>query len=172
LVVTPLWINAYVSAIANGGTIWQPEVASRVVDDQRNTLTAMPAHQLGTLPFSADVINEMKAAMRKTVTDGTGKLLADLPVPVSAKTGTAEVIKGQRINSLLTVFAPSDNPKIALTLLIEGSASNQGYALRAAKAFLQWYFSPNRSAPMPLATPKASIAPVASASAASPTVSP
>jgi penicillin-binding protein 2 len=172
LVVTPLWINAYVSAIANGGTIWQPEIASRVVDDQRNTLTAMPAHQLGTLPFSADVIAEMKAAMRKTVTDGTGKLLADLPVPVAAKTGTAEVIKGQRINSLLTVFAPADNPKIALTLLIEGSASNQGYALRAAKQFLSWYFSPNRNAAVPPVVPTASLAPSASVSAISPSVSP
>jgi penicillin-binding protein 2 len=141
LLVTPLWINAYVSAIANGGTIWQPQVAGRVVDDQRTTTETFPAKQLGTLPFSASVIREMQAAMRQTVTDGTAHMFADLPVTAAAKTGTAEVIKGQRINSLLTVYAPAENPTIAMTILVEGSASNQGYALRAAKQFLSYYFS-------------------------------
>lgn len=140
LVVTPLWINAYVSAIANGGTMWQPMVAARVVDDHRKTITAFVPRTLGALPFSRAFIREMQAAMRQTVTDGTARILQDLPVAVAAKTGTAEVIKGQRINSLLTVYAPAANPQIALTVLIEGSASNQGYALRAANQFLQWYF--------------------------------
>lgn len=144
LLVTPLWINAYISAIANGGTIWQPEVASRVVDDQRNTLTTFPAYQLGVLPFSKEVITEMKAAMKKTVIDGTARIFADLPVTIAAKTGTAEVVKGQRANSLVTLFAPADNPEIAMTILIESSISNQSQALRAAKQFLQWYFSANR----------------------------
>jgi len=141
LSVTPLWINTYVSAIANGGTIWKPHVAARTVDDARQPITVYPAISLGTLPFSASVISTMQDAMRGTVTSGTASLFKDVPVPVSAKTGTAEVIKGARINSLVTAFAPSDNPQIAITVLIEGSASNQGYALRATNTFLQWYFT-------------------------------
>lgn len=165
LLTTPLWINTYIGAIANGGAIWQPEVASRIVDDQKNTLTTIPPHQLGTLPFSIQVINEMKAAMRRTVTDGTGRLFNDLPVTVAAKTGTAEVVKGQRINSLVTLFAPVDNPQIAMTVLIEGSTSNQGYALRAAKQFLQWYFLSNRTTPTVSTTPAPSQNPTPSSSA-------
>lgn len=145
LVVTPLWINAYVSAIANGGTLWQPRVASRIVDEHRTTVSVIEPRALEQLSFSADVIAQMQTAMRRTVTDGTAKLLNDLPVSAAAKTGTAEVIKGQRINSLLTVYAPADHPEIALTVLIEGSASNQGYALRAARRFLGWYFDPARA---------------------------
>lgn len=151
LSVTPLWLNAYTAAIANGGTVWQPRVASRIVDDQRSTVSTIPAQALGTLPFDAHVIGTMQAAMRETVRSGTAKILQDVGVAVAAKTGTAEVVKGQRINSFLTVFAPADNPQIALTVLIEGSASNQGYALRAARQFLQWYFSPKLS-PTPLPT--------------------
>lgn len=142
LLVTPLWINSYVSAIANGGALWKPRVASRIVDENRETIAIIEPRQLGSLPFSAEVIRQMQTAMRRTVTDGTGKLFKDIPVPVAAKTGTAEVIKGQRINSLVTVYAPAENPQVALTVLIEGSASNQGYALRAASRFLGWYFSP------------------------------
>jgi penicillin-binding protein 2 len=140
LSVTPLWLNTYVSAIANGGTIWQPQIASRVVDEQKQPITVFPQHQLGTLPFSTSVIRTMQTAMRQTVTGGTAKLFNDLPVSVAAKTGTAEIIKGARINSLVTAYAPADDPQVTITVLIEGSASNQGYALRAAHAFLQWYF--------------------------------
>lgn len=145
LLVTPLWINSIVSAIANGGTLWKPRVASRIVDEKRETLAVIEARQLGTLPFSAEVIGQMQMAMRRTVTDGTGKLFKDLPVTAVAKTGTAEVIKGQRINSLVTAYAPAENPQVALTVLIEGSVSNQGYALRVARRFLGWYFDPARA---------------------------
>lgn len=150
LLVTPLWINSYMSAIANGGTMWRPRVASRIVDEQNATLEVVEARKLGELPFSADVIRQMQTALRRTVTDGTAKILKDLPVSAAAKTGTAEIIKGQRINSLLTVYAPAENPQIALTILIEGSSSNQGYALRAARNFLGWYFGPSRTSPAKL----------------------
>ncbi|MCC6934793.1 MAG: hypothetical protein IT406_03860 [Candidatus Yanofskybacteria bacterium] len=153
LLVTPLWLNTMVSAIANGGTLWQPRVVDRIVDDQHAPVRVMESHQIGTLPFSPDVIVAMQKAMRGTVAHGTARMLSDLPVTAAAKTGTAEVVKGQRINSLLTVFAPAENPEIALTVLVEGSASNQGYALRIAHRFLQWYFGAGRTSPTPQATP-------------------
>jgi penicillin-binding protein 2 len=158
LLVTPLWLNSYISAIANGGTMWKPQVASRVVDANKNTITAWQPVELGSLPFSADVISQMQQAMRKTVTEGTARLLQDIGVTAAAKTGTAEVIKGQRINSLLTVYAPAENPKIALTILVEGSAENQGYALRSARQFLTWYFGP-RTTPTPSPSPSPTLSP-------------
>jgi penicillin-binding protein 2 len=166
LLVTPLWINSYVSAIANGGAVWQPRIGARVVDEQRMTLASVAPVQTGTLPFSADVIESMQGAMRRTVTDGTAKLFRDLPVTAAAKTGTAEVVKGQRINSLVTVYAPAENPQVALTVLVEGSASNQGYALRAARSFLGWYFDRTQTvSAIPTPTPQATAAPTASVSA-------
>ncbi len=159
LLVTPLWANTILSAIANGGTLWKPQVASRVVDAQKNTLQVFSAQMLGALPFSSAVIADMQRAMRETVRSGTGRIFQDLPVAVAAKTGTAEVIKGRRINSLLTVYAPADNPKVALTVLIEGSASNQGYALDAAHRFLSWYFGSGHTLTSPIPTPTPSSTP-------------
>jgi penicillin-binding protein 2 len=152
LSVTPLWLNTFISAIANGGTLYQPRMASRIVDEQRNTLGTIDARVLGELPYGPNVLSRMQQAMRRTVTDGTGRILQDVPVAVAAKTGTAEVIKGRRINSLVTLWAPADDPQIALTVLIEGSQSNQGYALRVARQFLQWYFG-GRTDPTPVPTP-------------------
>lgn len=170
LTVTPLWINSYVSAIANGGTLWEPRLGARVVDEQRVTLGTLEPVRTGSLPFSAEVISAMQRAMRRTVTDGTGKIFKDLPVTAAAKTGTAEVVKGQRINSLVTVYAPADDPQIALTILVEGSASNQGYALRAARSFLGWFFDRDRLvASPPTPEPVPSMTASASASPAIPT---
>ena len=141
LLVTPLWLNSYISAIANGGTIYKPMIAQKVVDGMNNDLEIFKEQSLAELPFRDDVIQEMKSDMEETVISGTAGILKDLPVRSGAKTGTAEVIKGKSINSLFTAFAPFDNPELNITVLIEGSASNQGLAIRAAHNVLKWYFT-------------------------------
>jgi len=140
LVVTPLWINSYISAIANGGTIWQPRIALRVERDDGTIVRHENPIQFGQLPFSNKTIEQMRIAMSGVVSNGTAKILADLPVRVAAKTGTAEVIKGRSTNSLVTVWGPTDNPTIAVTFLFEGSESSRGIALQAAHYFLASYF--------------------------------
>ena len=141
LLVTPLWLNSYISAIANGGTIYKPMVAQRVVDEKNNDLEVFKEQSIGRLPLREDVLKEMKSDMEETVLSGTAEILKDLPVKAGAKTGTAEVVKGKSINSLFTAFAPFDHPELNITVLIEGSVSNQGLAIRAAHNVLKWYFS-------------------------------
>ena len=145
LLVTPLWLNAYVSAVANGGTVYKPQVANRVIDHQKNPIKVFEPEALGPLGFSEDVLKEIKNDMEETIISGTAQLLRDLPVRAGAKTGTAEVVKGRSINSLFTVFAPLDRSEIAMTVLVEGSAANQGYAIRTAHQVLQWYFGQRAS---------------------------
>ncbi len=145
LLVTPLWLNSYVSAIAlagqaNGGAIYKPMIAQRVVDENNNDLEIFKEEMLIKLPFKGEVIQEMKSDMEETVISGTAGILKDLPIRTGAKTGTAEVVKGKSINSLFTAFAPFDHPELNITVLIEGSASNQGLAIRAAHNVLKWYF--------------------------------
>ncbi|HEY4475005.1 MAG TPA: penicillin-binding transpeptidase domain-containing protein, partial [Candidatus Paceibacterota bacterium] len=147
LLVTPLWLNSYVSAIANGGTIYKPMVAQRVVDDKNNDLKVFKEEALKKLPFRDDIIKEMKSDMEETVISGTAGILKDLSVRSGAKTGTAEVVKGKSINSLFTAFAPFDNPEINITVLIEGSVSNQGLAIRTAHNVLKWYFDEYQHTP-------------------------
>lgn len=144
LLVTPLWINSYVSAVANGGTLYRPQVAQRIVDQDKNAVSIFESEVLAQLPFKKEVIDEIRLGMRETVLTGTSQLLKGLPVQVGAKTGTAEVIKGQRINSLFTAFAPFDKPEVAITVLVEGSAINEGRATRTVYNFLNWYFTKDR----------------------------
>jgi penicillin-binding protein 2 len=140
LLVTPLWLNSYISAIANGGNVWRPQIAQRTVDDKKNDIDVFSKEQLFQLPFSAEVLAEVKRDMQETVMSGTAKLLQNLPVKSGAKTGTAEVIKGQSVNALFTAFAPFDNPELAITILVEGASSNQGVAVVVADKVMKWYF--------------------------------
>ena len=144
LSVTPLWLNTYLSAVANGGIMYQPEVASRIVDSNKNTLQTFPPKVIEKLPFSDANLAIIKDDMRETILSGTATLLKDLPVTAGAKTGTAQVVNGQQINSLFTVFAPFDHPQIAMTILVE-NPTGEGLAIRTANNVLKWYFGQTAS---------------------------
>jgi len=141
LLVTPLWLNSYISAIANGGTMHKPFVAKQILDSNKNAIQIFEPEILGRLNFKDEVIREVKNAMLETTLTGTARVLGTLPVKSGAKTGTAEVIKGRTVNSIMIAFAPFDEPEINITVLIEGGTStNEGLAVRATYGFMKWYF--------------------------------
>lgn len=150
LLVTPLWLSSYISAIANGGTIYRPWLVDKIVDGERKDVRVFDVEKLATLPFDRATLDIVREGLREVVLSGTGQILKSVPVPVAAKTGTAEVFAGgKNLNSLLVAFAPYDNPEIAISVVIEGVGSHQGLALQTAKNFLQWYFTPALSLSTP-----------------------
>jgi penicillin-binding protein 2 len=138
--VTPIWLNTYVGSIANGGKLMKPFVVKEVRDSAGDTIGRMSPQVLGETPFDQQTVNIVRQGMRQTVLSGTAILLQDLPAPVAAKTGTAQV-PGRGLNSLFTVFGPYDNPEIVMTVLVENINQSQGLAIRVANEFLLWYFS-------------------------------
>ncbi|MBI4120063.1 MAG: hypothetical protein HY454_01215 [Parcubacteria group bacterium] len=146
LLVTPLWLNSYISAIANGGTMHKPFVAKQILDSDKNILVSFEPESLGRLNFKEEVIREVKNAMLETTISGTAKVLGTLPVKSGAKTGTAEIIKGRTVSSIMTAFAPFDDPELNITVLVEGGTStNEGLAIRATYGFMKWYFGEYKS---------------------------
>ena len=143
LLITPLWLNSYISGIANGGNIYKPKVVKAVMENGDQVIESFEPEIIGSLPFSKEVINEMRNDMREAVISGTAQILKELPVQMAAKTGTAEVQKGRTVNSLFTAFGPYDDPDIAITILIEGATTQQGLAVRSAYNFLKWYYNRN-----------------------------
>jgi len=142
LLTTPLWLSAYVSAIANGGTFYRPLTVKKVIDQNQKVIEEFKTEELERLPFEETTLKVVQEGMRMAVTSGTAKLLNDLPVEMAAKTGTAEVgVKGQGFNSIFVAYAPYDNPEIAISVLVENIGKNQGLAILTAKNFLEWYFT-------------------------------
>lgn len=69
----------------------------------------------------------LRQTMREVVTSGSGRSLANHPVPIAGKTGTAEV-SGRASHSWFVGFAPYESPRIAFAVIVE----NAGYGGRVA----------------------------------------
>ncbi len=138
--VTPIWLNTYIGSIANGGKLMKPFVVKEIKDPAGNVLERVSPDVLGETSFDQKTFNIVRQGMRQTVLSGTATMLQDLPAPVAAKTGTAQV-PGRGLNSLFTVFGPYDDPEIVMTVLVENINQSQGLAVRVANEFLMWYFS-------------------------------
>lgn len=139
LLVTPIWLNSYIGAIANGGKIMKPFIVKKIQDGDGRVVEEKFPQVWAEIPFDVGVMNIVREGMRRTVTSGTATLLNDLPVPTAAKTGTAQVT-GRGPNSLFTIYGPYENPEIVMTVLVENINQSQGLAIRVAKEFLSWYF--------------------------------
>ncbi len=89
-VVTPLQlINAY-AALANGGTLYQPQIVRDVVDADGNVVQAFEPKVLHQLDVDPGVLTTMRKAARNVVLLRHTYNLVDLPIVVAGKSGTAE----------------------------------------------------------------------------------
>ncbi|HEX7405065.1 MAG TPA: penicillin-binding protein 2 [Candidatus Nanopelagicaceae bacterium] len=124
-VVTPLKLLQMYAAIANGGTVWQPTVGQDIVKNDGTLVKAIRPKILGKLPATSATLAFLRDALRQVVISGTaaGSFIG-FPIPVSGKTGTAEVF-GLNSNgtkkdntSWFVSFAPSDKPRYAVVMMV------------------------------------------------------
>ncbi|RME57887.1 penicillin-binding protein 2 [Candidatus Parcubacteria bacterium] len=144
LLVTPLQILNYISAIANGGTLYVPHL--------RHDPQKFPKI-LRDLTSYHDEIKEVQKGMEHTVRspEGTAYLLHDLPFTVAAKTGSAQVKHRTQENAFFVGYAPAENPQIAILVLIENSKEGSANTIPVAYDVLQWYYEHRIAAPPPAA---------------------
>lgn len=127
--VTPLQVTAATAAIANGGRLMRPYLAQT------------EPQVIGGGMVSGEVLAKVREGMRRTVTDGTARLLNTVSVAVAAKTGTAQTAPGKMPHAWVTAFAPYDNPEIAITVMVEHAGEGATVAVPITREILQWYFS-------------------------------
>ncbi len=150
--ITPLQIASSVSAIANGGTLYRPQIVNKIIDNSTTFEYVTSTNNfIGkvkkiepeiTRDNLADPqnIQTIKEGMRQAVTSGSARILNNLPFEVAAKTGTAQIPKQDHFHHWVTVFAPYENPEIVLTILVEEVEGLQSITLPVAKEVLEWYF--------------------------------
>ncbi len=131
LLITPIQLLNYISAVANGGKILKPFLNKDSAMSVNVDLTSL-------LPQ----IQEVQKGMRMTVTSnlGTAHTLNDLPVKVAGKTGSAQIQNNQAENAFFVGYAPYDKPQIAVLVLIEHSKEGSLNAVPIAKDVLAWYY--------------------------------
>jgi len=139
-VVTPLKLAQMYAAIGNGGTIWQMMVGKAIVKTDGTVVKTMTPKQLGKLTASKEALDFLHGALREVVIAGTGAgAFAGFPIPVSGKTGTAEVF-GRNLNGSLkdntswfASYAPTNKPRYAVVMMVSQGgfgASTSGVGVR------------------------------------------
>jgi penicillin-binding protein 2 len=88
--VTPLQLlNAY-CALANGGTLYKPQIVRRVLAPDGTVVQDFQPEVLSTVGIDPEILRTMRLAAREVVTTRHSGNLVDLPLVVAGKTGTAE----------------------------------------------------------------------------------
>lgn len=142
LVITPMQLLSYISTIANGGKIYQPFVANKVVSENGEILKENQSKIYYDFSSDIDIIKEIQKGMRDTVQKsyGTAYMLNDLPMAVSAKTGSAQIENNKKINAFFVGYAPSENPQIAILVLVEDASEGSLNTIPLAKSIMNWYY--------------------------------
>jgi penicillin-binding protein 2 len=178
-----------VSTLANNGVVMKPHLVKIIEDGATKQRTLTVPKETRRIPLKQENVDFIKRAMVGVTQEsyGTGRrAFAGAEYISAGKTGTAQVIglKGQkynahaiderhRDNALYVAFAPADNPKIALALIVENVGFGASFAAPIARKALDYYLLGKRPAPpkpkdgAPGATP-APAAPKPAAPAAQP----
>ncbi len=139
---TPIQMCSYVATVASEGTRRKASLVKSVLEpDFSGVIYETPSEILSKADFKKSNWSLVKQGMR-LVGD---RYFKNAIVPVCAKTGTTTVSKtvnGHQIetnNGLVVCFAPADDPKIAVSVIIEGAGSG-GSVAPVAVAAINAYF--------------------------------
>ncbi|HEY1330204.1 MAG TPA: penicillin-binding transpeptidase domain-containing protein [Actinomycetota bacterium] len=117
----PLAMALVAQAIANGGTEMVPQLVRQVRDSSGRVVKTFSPQVFGN-PISAKTAAEMTSMMIGVVQGGTGTAAQIPGVTVAGKTGTAEV-PGGNPDAWFVSFAPAQNPKIVVAVIVPNGGS-------------------------------------------------
>ena len=123
--VSPLQLVNMYAAIANGGTLYKPQIARAIVSPQGKVIKDFKPIVNGKIPATSSDLAFLHRALRAVATRGTAAgLFANYPIAVSGKTGTGQVL-GRNTNgsakddtSWFVSYAPSDKPQYAVVMMV------------------------------------------------------
>ncbi len=124
-IITPIKLAQMYAAIANGGTIWKPEVAKAIISTTGKVITTYSPEKLGDIGTDPTTIKFLHDALHQVTVNGTAAgAFAGFPIATAGKTGTAQVF-GKNANgsakddtAWYASFAPAQNPKYAVVMMV------------------------------------------------------
>ena len=148
---TPLQLAQAIATLANNGVMYRPHIVNYIEDIVTRNRTPVEPRPLRTLDLKPEHLKVVKDALIGVNKEGTGaRAFAGAPYVSAGKTGTAQVIaikqgekyiesrvaERHRDHALFIAYAPADEPKIAVAVLVE----NAGFGARAAAPIARQVF--------------------------------
>lgn len=150
---TPIQLAQAVATLANDGVMYRPHLVRYITDTRTSEKRPIEPQPIRKLDWKQANIDVIKRAMVGVNKEGTGaRAFAGAPYEAAGKTGTAQVfsLKGAqykehgvkkelRDHALFIAFAPVDQPKIALAILVENGGFGAQSAAPIARMVFDYY---------------------------------
>lgn len=150
MTATPLQLANSMCIIANKGYYFTPHFVEKI-DNETAEDTIMNRYRVKHAPLtgiSDEAYEAVISGMQDVVEIGTARMAQIPGVNVCAKTGTAEnykIIDGKRTklkdNSMFVCFAPRENPKIAIAVVVENAGYGGTWAGPIAALMMEKYLN-------------------------------
>lgn len=139
VLVTPISMMMVMMALANGGRFYRPYYVDKIVGDGKTYIQNRP-NVIGTVVLKPHTWEVIYKAMRKVITDGTGKICNISGVDVYGKTGTAQNPQGKD-HAWFVCFAKKEGAKpLAVVVLIEHGEHGSSSAAPVAREIIKAYY--------------------------------
>jgi penicillin-binding protein 2 len=126
---TPLQTARAYAAIANGGTLYRPQVARAVMSPEGKVVKNFKPKSQGKVPASSATVRYIQDALARVPVSGSAAYrYVDFPlskVPVAAKTGTGQV-EGKATTSWYASYAPANDPKYVVLMMVPEGGTGSG----------------------------------------------
>lgn len=139
--VTAIQLATALSSIANGGYLMKPYIVKKIVSPEGKVLMERNPEVLKRV-ISYDTASKITSILEKVVKNGTGKNAGISGYRVAGKTGTAQMPNPEtgtyyenRYLSSFIGFAPADNPRLVLVVIVENPRKHNYGGVVAAPIF-------------------------------------
>lgn len=147
LLTTPLQINNLVSFIAADGKMFPPHLALMITSPQGYMVRQFKYDPVFNREFKASDVQVIRRGLEEVpAAGGTAWPFFNFPIKTAGKTGTAEFGHPKNhTHAWYTAYAPSDDPQIAVTVLVEAGGEGSSIASPIAKEVFRYSLSPDKT---------------------------
>ncbi len=138
--VTPLQMAMVYAAIANGGTLYQPQVAKGIISAEGEVVDTFAPIVTRRVDVSRKALRFLRDSLPGVTTEGSGETpFIGFPldrIPIASKTGSAQVTGDKASTSWFASYAPANDPKYAVVMMVtEGGTGSKTSGPSVRKIF-------------------------------------
>ena len=144
--VTPLQVARFMAAIANGGTLYRPQIIEKIQPVEGDPKLVFRPEANGTLPLRTENLDILREALKMVTQSPRGTAhfnLRGLQFNVSGKTGTAESGNGDShawFAGYTQNEANTNKPDLAIAVIVENIGEGSEYAVPIFRALVETYY--------------------------------
>ncbi len=141
--ITPLQMANIMCIIANKGYFYTPHVIKEIGGKPNTSRNLTQKHEV---PISVANFDLIQDGMQRVTEAGTARIARFDTITICGKTGTAQNPHGKD-HSLFVAFAPRENPKIAIAIMVENAGFGAAWAAPIASLMMEKYLMDSISRP-------------------------